>query len=485
MLNTPNLAWSVALVPWVLAGESVHGIAIAFGLQALCGEPVTWAATGAIEAAVILVERRRWSLLAGLMLGALLAAAQLVPTMTASVRAHRAALATPDFWSLHPLSLWEVVAPHLFGNHSDTFLADLPWMGALNFGRDPFFYSCYVGPFVLVLACAGAARPRRNASLAAVALAFTLAALGGYTPFYPLLRRLVPALMYFRFPVKYLVFATFAAAVLAADAWKDGRALVWTVGGPRGTVLVGLTLALVSLPGRLHGLMYRLAVDTHLKELNGRRGVSGAAWRRRSRCAPAACSSPRRFLPGRRGGVRTRRWLLAARDVPRPARQQRRPQSDAGGGAAVAARLVHGGIRRGARLHRRTRARLHEHRRSRRRADLADSRRGRRRAGADGVERQPADGAVGMGRARGPVVRPAARCGPADYRRDRPAVSEKAGPAAERDAFLRRSGVRWCVLPVREIRWVRSQPVVGVTSSPRCPTGPCVSTSAIPTRRAC
>ena len=56
MLNTPNLSWSVALMPWVLAAVEAWlgasgrrrfvAIAVVFALQALCGEPVTWAATG-------------------------------------------------------------------------------------------------------------------------------------------------------------------------------------------------------------------------------------------------------------------------------------------------------------------------------------------------------------------------------------------------------------------------------------------------------
>ena len=100
-----------------------------------------------------------------LVAGALLAAAQLVPTVMAGIaRPARRVLATPDFWSLHPFALWEAVAPHLFGNYYDAFLADLPWMGALNFGRDPFFYSLYVGPLVLLLAAVGlCARFGRNA----------------------------------------------------------------------------------------------------------------------------------------------------------------------------------------------------------------------------------------------------------------------------------------------------------------------------------
>jgi hypothetical protein len=97
------------------------------------------------------------------MAGGLLASAQLIPTFLAGVRAQRAALATPDFWSLHPLSLWEAIAPNLFGNYYDAFLADLPWMGALNFGRDPFFYSFYLGPLVLLLA-ASPCGPRHASS---------------------------------------------------------------------------------------------------------------------------------------------------------------------------------------------------------------------------------------------------------------------------------------------------------------------------------
>jgi len=260
MLNTPNLAWSVAFLPWVLAGESLPAIAIAYALQALCGEPVTWAATGALALAL----RRDRRALFGLALGAAVAAAQLVPTAVAGMAAHRSALATPDFWSLHPLSLWETLAPHLFGNYFDAFLADLPWMGPLNFGRDPFFYSLYVGPLVLLLACGGARRWRRNAFWIAVAVAFTVAALGGYTPAYPLLRRAVPPLLYFRFPVKYIVFAIFAVAVLAADGWRERGSV--RLAAAAGAVIVGVTLALQLMPATLTACARVLAVDTHVKD---------------------------------------------------------------------------------------------------------------------------------------------------------------------------------------------------------------------------
>jgi membrane protein YfhO len=233
MLNTPNLSWSVALMPWVLAAAEARGarreagfpilLPVVYALQGLCGEPVTWVSTAVVASILRWKDpiRRTIATIAGLAAGALLAAAQLVPTMMAGVRAHRGALATPDFWSLHPAALWETLAPGLFGNYYHAFLADLPWMGALNFGRDPFFYSIYAGPLVLLLAGIGlGARFRRNAFWLAVALAFLAAALGGYTPLYPFVRKLVPPLMYFRFPVKYLVVSFFACAVLAAEGFS-------------------------------------------------------------------------------------------------------------------------------------------------------------------------------------------------------------------------------------------------------------------------
>jgi prepilin-type N-terminal cleavage/methylation domain-containing protein len=272
MLNTPNLAWSVAATPWVLWGTErlvdspsmrrLAALATIVALQALAGEPVTCAATCLVAIAFACVhagskdpaysdrdpacvderidaEERRAGLqtrlssihtrgiawtAAALFAGALLAAAQLAPTIMAGVRAHRGALPTPDFWSLHPLAALEVVAPHLFGNYYDAFLADIPWMTVLNSGRDPFFYSVYIGPLVLLVAAAGVvARPRRGAFWLTVAVLFALAAMGGYTPVYPFLRNLIHPLAYFRFPVKYLAISMCAFAVLAAEGWDALR----------------------------------------------------------------------------------------------------------------------------------------------------------------------------------------------------------------------------------------------------------------------
>jgi hypothetical protein len=454
MINLPNLAWTVALIPWVLAGRSVAWIAIAFGLQALCGEPVTWAATGALGAAYVFrlkaeatgapsaALRQTILRLAGFVLGALLASAQLLPTALASMRAHRAAIATPDFWSLHPLSLWEAIAPHLFGNYYDAFLADLPWMGALNFGRDPFFYSLYLGPFVLVLACAGATQLRRNWFWVAVAVAFTIAALGGYTPVYPFVRRLVPALMYFRFPVKYIVFAVFAVAVLAADGWRRGRGMVW-MPALAGVVFVGVTLALTAMPAALESGAGWLARATHLKD-----PAAGAAYLARVAPPLALRAGGMAIGVALLAGLARRRpyvWrlvalvacadLLASASGLNPTLDLARLAPPAWFTAASGSeRLYIGGRVRGY-------------------MNGGD---------ADGVStwQMPAEATAVAGRMLLNAELPMAPSGwrvrealsydlpylwPAEYEA---AVErfERASPD-ERDAFLRRAGVRWCVLP--------------------------------------
>jgi prepilin-type N-terminal cleavage/methylation domain-containing protein len=248
-LNAPNLSWSVAAMPWVLwsADRLIEApsrrrfavAALVIALEALSGEPVTLTATIAVVVVLTVAQPfraardRSWAevlryelglALLAVMAGVLLAAVQLLPTIVAGARAHRGALATPDFWSLHPLMLAETVMPHVFGNYYDAFLADMPWMSPLNSGREPFYYSLYVGPLAFMLAVTAlVARPRRNVWWAAIAFVFAVAAMGGYTPLYPLARRLFPPLAFFRFPVKYIVVSAFAVAVMAADGWAAAR----------------------------------------------------------------------------------------------------------------------------------------------------------------------------------------------------------------------------------------------------------------------
>ena len=274
-------------------------------------------------------------------------------------------------------------------------------MGALNFGRDPFFYSLYVGPLVLLLAGVGiAAQFRRNAFWLAILLVFLVAALGGYTPLYPLARRLVPPLMYFRFPVKYIVVSLFACAVLVADGFAallaqsmhvppEGGSYVIGVGGgsygalaaggrdttgsavgrvvaiAAGFAAVGLlvSLALLLMPDLVSRVARALSESAHLKD-----PAAGAVFLARV-APPLVARGFGLLLAGclfiavapRTGLAAPALFLALVADL-----------LIANGGLNLttelakldAPGLVHGIGRPAAPLHRRTRARVHEHRRS-------------------------------------------------------------------------------------------------------------------------
>lgn len=246
--NFPNLSWSVAAMPWVLwaadritgprIGRRIGVLALVFAFQALAGEPVTMAVTAGLALALSFVvgapgtSNSRWrqraratlAVAGGLGLGAVVAAVQLLPMADAVQGSARPRISSKDFWSFHPLALVETVAPHLFGDFFQTpMLEDAPWLGALNSGREPFFYSVYIGSAVLTLALVGIVASTRRRWIgfwAAVSLIGLVAAFGGNTPIYPLVRTYVPALGSFRFPVKYLLVSVMALAALVAAGWE-------------------------------------------------------------------------------------------------------------------------------------------------------------------------------------------------------------------------------------------------------------------------
>ena len=244
--NMPNLSWSVVAMPWVLwatdrflgrrKGVDVAWLSAAFAFQSLAGEPVTLVATGAVALAYSLVVGAaagtgRRDVLGGaaivafsLALGMAGAAIQLMPLGHAASGSFRQMGTSKEFWSLHPVAIAEMFSPRLFGDYFGRPVSELPWMMAINDGRDPFFYSTYFGFPVAALALMGilAARRRWWAGVwSAIAVLGALAALGWYTPFYPTLRHYLPVVGMFRFPVKYLLIVALAVAALAAAGWDS------------------------------------------------------------------------------------------------------------------------------------------------------------------------------------------------------------------------------------------------------------------------
>ncbi len=245
--NFPNMSWTVAGIPWVLlaadrlaAAPSLRRLALlalAAAGQAMAGEPVTQFGTLVVTGAFVLfvttqdvgptwlarARRCAWAG-AGIGLGLLLAAVQLLPLADAAAHSVRTtALRTTLFWSLHPLALLETVAPKLFGDYyTHQSLATIPWVPVLNSGREPFFFSLYLGVPLLALVCCGlvAGGPRRWSSFwAVVGGGALIAAAGSYTPVYPWVSAWLPWLTSFRFPAKYIVLACLAVSAGAAAGW--------------------------------------------------------------------------------------------------------------------------------------------------------------------------------------------------------------------------------------------------------------------------
>ncbi len=239
--NTPNLAWSCAMIPWVLLGadalaerrelRSFASLAVACALMILAGEPVTFAATAGLavlygafacgEPSCGWRTRSRVAALslAAILVGALLGAVQILPLLDAHGRSIRAAGALIDTWSLHPARLAELVVPFFFGKWVGRPEEVTQWLFAVNDGREPFLLSLYVGAGALLAALTGALatgqRPWARFWCVVGPLSL-VAAFGTFTPIYPAARIVLPVLAVFRFPSKYAIFTTLAVGALAA-----------------------------------------------------------------------------------------------------------------------------------------------------------------------------------------------------------------------------------------------------------------------------
>jgi hypothetical protein len=237
-----NLLPGLALMPLALAlalrdeRRSWLLAAVVTGLIALGGDPQGFAITAGLCPLAALVLGPAWperkspafkKRTPALALHTLLyltvsfaaGAAELLPAwdvLANSARGPGLDWPTASTWSLHPLRIVELILARPFGS---LWPVDRYWGGfmadpGLSF---PMSMSAYLGVWTVI--AAGVAwrrrwRDRRVLFFSALALGSLALALGRHTPLFGLLWRWVPGLDAFRFPEKYLVGVTLAAAAL-------------------------------------------------------------------------------------------------------------------------------------------------------------------------------------------------------------------------------------------------------------------------------
>ncbi len=200
--------WAVTATFQVFAGSpdysALGGLALVVvwtGRIAEQPQPDWWRAARTAAAAAVLL--------------ALLSAAQWLPTLEWAVRSGRQAqsAAAQTTWSLHPAALLE--APFPF--HWDRLPLSPQAVKVILERREPWLQSIFLGPIALALVACGLSRARASRlALGAVLLVFTLDACGRHLPLHGWLVHAIPPLQLFRYPVKSMVIAAFAASLLAA-----------------------------------------------------------------------------------------------------------------------------------------------------------------------------------------------------------------------------------------------------------------------------
>lgn len=196
----------------------------------------TWRERGQLAAALAI---------SGL-LGLLLSAVQILPTLEYMLQSARAAGVdeTRAFtYSLWPWRLTGLLAPDLFGNP-----ARGGYWGYANYYEDALYIGllpCLLALFAVVRGWGSDDEARGRLRLLSIIAAVTiLLALGWNTPFFPFLYRFVPTFDLFQAPTRWNLLLVFSLSLLAGDGfdrWRppEGRSLYWTRLCTAGAGIVG------------------------------------------------------------------------------------------------------------------------------------------------------------------------------------------------------------------------------------------------------
>jgi hypothetical protein len=263
-LMWPNDIAALGWMPWVVlalerawrqGGRAMVVGGLAGAMQMLAGAPevilLTWVFVGGLWVMLFVtaeIPRMKLVLRAGVvgLIVAGLAAAQLLPFFELLKHSHRDNSYGGTDWAMPASGLANYLVPlfHCLAAHRGVYMqVGQYWTSSYYVG---------VGAVALGLLAVWRARQRRVWLLSALIALSLLMALGEHGVLYPLLRKLAPQMGFMRFPIKFVVLATFALPLLAAhgvawlralppqelaSAWKRIRRLT--------LVLVGLIIFII------------------------------------------------------------------------------------------------------------------------------------------------------------------------------------------------------------------------------------------------
>jgi hypothetical protein len=206
------LLWGAAMAAQILAGSADMVVMTLVALGIIAVARVATAERPRAPAGT----RMALSAAGAGLVGLGLSACQWVPTLAMAVGTARFGLDASDrtAWSLHPLSLLELMLPF----HWSVVPLSPRALTTILESRDPWLHSIYFGGPTLGLAAAGFGfgdRGRRLA-LALIATGALGVALGRHAWVYDLLMTVLPPARILRFPMKAMVPCAFALSLLAA-----------------------------------------------------------------------------------------------------------------------------------------------------------------------------------------------------------------------------------------------------------------------------
>ncbi len=236
LLMWPSHMATFSWMPWVVlaaelawrdGGRKIFLAAIVGALQMLAGGPETIFLTWLIVSAMWLQQfignetpsgKMLWRFPSVIALVIGLSAAQLLPFLDLVAHAQRETGYTDLRWSMPASGLANFLVPMAFGStvtEGIFFQHGQYWTSSYYLGLG----TLWLALLAVFLVGRDSVKPKSRIKLLIfIVVVGLLCALGENTPFYPLVRKIIPQLSFITYPVKYVMVAIFAAPLLAAFA---------------------------------------------------------------------------------------------------------------------------------------------------------------------------------------------------------------------------------------------------------------------------